>query len=540
MSASRRRLIVADRIFTADPAAPWAEAVVVDDGLITFVGGRREATALAGAAERIETPGVALPGFVDAHAHVLMTGDSLLRAQLRDAPDLATIRERLVDWRSRNPDAPRVLGLGWLFSSLPDGQPHRSQLDDLFPDIPVYLSASDLHSTWANTAALDELGITDDTPDPVGGRFVRDAAGHATGLLLEMASFQYVMPLLLRADEATHDRRLAAAIGAYHECGVTAAVDMAFDDDALAAVQRAERAGTLTAKVGAHWIIHRSGDADAELAQVHLAAEHCAATRGARGSVVGVKLIVDGTIDGCTAATINPYADGTTAEPIWDDASLRRIVTEADRLGMQIALHAIGDAAVRSAIDALELAIIAHGTHHRRHRIEHLEYTDPADMGRLKALGITASMQPVHCDPAGLVNWRAMLGDERAEHGFAWQDFLAHDTTLAFGTDTPTAPHLALRNMYIAATRRSPEQPELDAYRPEQAVRLAEAITFGTRHAAWASHFEDRIGSIRPGLAADLVLLDRDPFDADPQSLLDAEVVATLADGEIVHDSRGR
>jgi predicted amidohydrolase YtcJ len=345
-------LVLADRVFTADPEHPWAEAVVLAEGRVRFAGSRGAAVELAGrAAEVIDaTGGTVVPGFVDAHAHIIETGESLTRAQLRDAYDLTTILDRLVAWSVANPEAERVLGIGWMFSSLPGGQPHRSHLDIAFAKLPVYLDASDLHSTWVNTAALHELGITDDTPDPIGGRIVRDATGRATGLLLETASFALVPPVIGRVDDVARDRHLAAAIRAYNESGVTAAVDMALENDAFAAMKRAATAGEMTLKIAAHWMIHRSGSTADELAQVHRAAERFHETRAdAFLRVVGVKLMVDGTIDGCTATMRGPYADGSMADPIWDDESLRRVVNEADRLGMQIAIHAIGDAAVHSA-----------------------------------------------------------------------------------------------------------------------------------------------------------------------------------------------
>ena len=537
------RLITGGRIFTADSASLWAEAVVIDGEHIAFVGSREAATAFAGADAELTDlrGGIALPGFVDAHAHVVMTGASLLKAQLRTAGDLGEIQRRVVQWAGANPDSPRVTGISWLFSAVPDGTPTAEMLDAVVPDRPVYLEANDLHSAWVNRAALAELGITDDTPDPIGGTIVRDPrTGRATGHLLENALVNYVWPLLGRVSDAERDRQLAAAIAAYNETGVTAAVDMALGAEALDAILRAERNGTLTVRIVGHWIVHRSDDPADELAQVAEAARLALLHRSARFRIAGIKLIVDGTIDGCTAALLEPYTNGTNSGPIWDDESLRRVVVAADAAGLQVACHAIGDAAVRSAIDALVLAAEVNGTRERRHRIEHLEYVDEADVPRLAAAGITASMQPVHIDPAIFDNWAAMLGETRAHRGFAWPEFLAAGTVLAFGTDTPTAPHQPLHNMYIAATRKSPGDASLAPHRPDFALPLTESVVHATADAAWASFLEGAVGMLRPGLLADVILLDRDPFALGPLALLDTAVVETVVAGGTVYADAAR
>ncbi len=534
------------RVFTSDPDRPWAEAVVIEGERIVFVGHVADAVDRAGADAVVHdiAGGVVLPGFVDAHAHVTMTGDALLKAQLRDAPDVAEIRRRLTVWAAANPHAPRILGIGWIYSAIDGGRPTRQMLDEIGDGRPIYAEAADLHSCWLNTAALHELGVTDDTPDPIGGRIVRDPqTGMATGHLLENASVNLVWPLLADVPASTLDEYLAAAMRAYSESGVTAAVDMAMDATMLAAMQRAESAGRLTVRVIGHWLIHRTGDSVTELAQVdklvRLVERMADDSSLSRLRIAGIKIIADGTIDGCTAALINPYADGTNADPIWDRTSLDAVVAAADAAGLQVAIHAIGDQTVRNAIDAIERAGVTNGdpaaTHSRRHRIEHLEYVDESDVVRLAGLGITASMQPVHIDPAIFANWAAMLGDERADRGFAWREFLDAGTTLAFGTDTPTAPHFPLHNMYIATTRRSPGDPTLTPHRPDNALPLDEAVIHATRDAAWASFAEDSIGVLRAGSFADLVVLDRDPFAAEPESLLSARVVLTISNGRTVY-----
>jgi predicted amidohydrolase YtcJ len=521
------------RIVTGDPGNPQAEAMVVRGGRMTFVGGAAEAAERAGpgATRRDLAGGTVLPGFVDGHAHVVMAGEALLRAPLTDAPDLAAIQQRVQQWAKENPDAPRVLGRGWLFSAVPGGRPTRQMLDEVVPDRPVYLDANDYHSVWVNSAALAELGVTRDTPDPLGGRIVR-AAGEPTGHLEETAAQQLAWEFLGAAStDADRDRALRAATAAYLASGVTSVVDMALDEHGLAAMLRAERAGRLDLRVVAHWFVHRAPDPAEHLVQVRRAAELAQRHRSERLRVTGVKFVVDGVIDGCTASMLRPYADGGNADPIWDLDALAPAVAAADAAGLQVALHAIGDRAARIALDALEHAHRENGPGDRRHRIEHLEYVDPADVPRLAELGVTASMQPVHADPAIRDNWAAMLGDSRAERGFAWPEMTAAGARLAFGTDAPTAPHPPLPNMFIAHTRRSALKPELPAQQPHLALPLVEAVTHGTADSAWACRAEDALGRLAPGLLADFVVLDRDPFTADPASLLEARVLRTVVDG---------
>lgn len=526
------------RVFTGDPSSPWAESIVVSGRHVDFVGADDVASAQAGpGATRIDLAGrTVLPGFVDGHAHVVMAGEAQLRADLTDAGDLARIQDRVREWAEADPDAPRVLGRGWLFSSVPGGRPNRQMLDEAVAARPVYLDANDYHSVWLNTAALAEAGITRDTPDPIGGRIVRDpATGEPTGHLEETAAQQLVWRFLAeRSTDADRDRAVLAAMTAYLSSGVTSVVDMALDEQGLAALTRADRSGLLHLRVVGHWFIHRSPDPSENLAQVRRAAELAERYRSERLRVTGVKFVVDGVIDGCTATMLKPYADGGNAEPIWDLDALAPAVAAADAEGLQVALHAIGDGAVRIALDALEHARKVNGPTECRHRIEHLEYVDPADVPRLAELGVTASMQPVHADPAIRDNWSAMLGDDRAERGFAWPEMTAVGARLAFGTDAPTAPHPPLPNMYIASTRRSALKPELAALQPEFALPLTEAIIHATADSAWACRAEGHVGSLRAGMLADFVVLDRDPFDAEPESLLRARIVRTVADGRTV------
>ncbi|WP_091234716.1 amidohydrolase [Microbacterium sp. 3J1] len=522
------------RIFTADPdpANAWAEAFVTDGETIVYVGSAQDAPDTD---ETVDLGGrLVLPGFTDAHTHLLMTGAALGQVPLTAATSLEQIQEALRSARAADPDASVLRGRGWLFDSVPGGAPTAAMIDAVVPDVPVYLDANDYHSCWVNAAALAELGITRDTPDPLGGRIVRDADGEPTGLLLETAATQYAWA---HRDEITSDADRDAdverVIEAYLATGVTGVVDMAFDQFGLAAFERAQerRGGELPIRVAAHWLVTNTGDDEANLAQVARAAELAQQASSPWLRVVGIKLILDGVIDACTAAMRHPYADGTNAEPIWPVEQLHPVVVAADAAGLQIAQHAIGDRASDIALDALEHAVAVNGERARRHRIEHLEYAAPGTAERMARLGVTASMQPVHSDPAIFDNWAQMLGDERVDRAFAWPEYEAAGALLAFSTDAPTAPYESLANMYIASTRASALDRSVPATHPQYALPLASAIGHATRDAAASVGDGDWRGRIAPGFAADVIVLDADPFADGPSSLLETRIVETIVAG---------
>ncbi|WP_345800472.1 amidohydrolase [Microbacterium sp. AZCO] len=519
------------RIFTADLEREWAEAFAVDGDEIVFVGATDDAP---DAETTVDLEGrLVLPGFTDAHTHLLMMGAALGQVPLTDARSLGEIQARLRKARGADPDARVLRGRGWLFDSL-DGAPTAAMIDAAVADIPVYLDANDYHSCWVNSAALVELGITRDTPDPIGGEIARDASGEPTGLLLETAAVQYAWAQRdAAATDEDRDADAQRAMDAYLETGVTGVVDMAFDEFGLAAFERARErhGGELPLRVAAHWIITNTGDDEANLAQVARAAQLAAHPSSPWLRVVGIKLILDGVIDACTAALRHPYADGSNAAPIWPLERLKPVVAAADAAGLQVAQHAIGDYASEIALDAIEHAVAENSERERRHRVEHLEYAAPGTAERMARLGVTASMQPVHSDPAIFANWAEMLGDERVDRAFPWPEYEDAGALLAFSTDAPTAPHSALANMYVASTRASALDTSVPATHPQYALPLERALGHATRDAAASVGDGAWRGRIAPGFAADVVVLDSDPFAEGLPSLLDARVVETIVAG---------
>lgn len=533
------------RVFTGEAAAPQQESFAIRGDRILAAGDLEAVRLAAGeGADEVDLGGALVtPGVGEGHAHMLMLGESLMKVQLRDAGTVAEVQSRLRAAREADPDASRILGTSWLFDIFAEGErPTREMLDAAVPDVPVLLDANDLHSVWANTAALEAMGITRDTPDPVGGEIVRDEHGDATGFLLETAAMQYAWGYLDdTATDEDRDRFLTAAFEAYLATGVTSATEMSFGRHELGAYRRRlDRDGRLPFPVNAHWLLTATGDVESDLAQLDEIVRARDAVADEYGDawlkIVGVKFILDGVIDACTAAMRAPYANGAMPGPIWEREYALPMAVAADAAGLQLALHAIGDEASTIALDMVQECIRANGPRaDRRPRVEHLEYVADDTIARMAALGVTASMQPVHCDPAVLDNWKAQLGDERGESGFPWHKFRRAGVTLALGTDAPTAPYDVPNNLFIALTAKSALDRSREPYLPERVFSPEQALEAFTLGTAYATGRERELGRIAAGYRANVVVFDADPFSGPAEALRDTASKLTIVDGEVAH-----
>lgn len=410
-------------------------------------------------------------------------------------------------------------------------------IDDIDPR-PIYIDSDDLHSAWCNSAALKEMAIDRDTPDPVGGTIERDEDGNPTGLIGEGAVITLVWPFLIGAMSREEKLEcMVTAIKEYHGSGYTGVVEMAMDRGSWELLEQLHQEGRLKLHVAAHWLITPTTDDTENLTQVQEAIDlHAKYNLESSPSfrIAGIKLICDGVIDSCTAALSKPYLVSPfgTGDRIWTPPYIGKVVAKADDAGLQVALHAIGDAAIHMAINALQ----ALGTKGRRHRIEHLEVTHPEDAKRLGKLGITASIQPVHSDPSILGAWPELIGEERCDWAFTHHAFHDHGAQLAIGTDSPTAPHLPFPNMYVANTRHSSrdlkdhsrinQRPGLELY------LVWSAATWGSAYSCFA---EKMIGSLEVGKQADFIVVDGLSNRLDADSLLRAEIAETRLGGQVVH-----
>lgn len=467
--------------------------------------------------------------------HLLLFGSSLSKLSLEACTSLSDIRSTIRAYAQANPHLPRLFCRGWMHS-MTDGAALSSMLDDLGPR-PIFIDSKDLHSAWCNAPALRELGVHD-LPDPAGGVIHRDEQGNPSGLLSEAAAVNIVWPHVAKV--ASREEKIAFvrnAVTAYNAAGYTGVVEMATDEnlwETVLAFQEEEKTRQgMTLRMASHWIILPHAEEDRVLAQVDRAIElhqryNLETSPGLR--IAGIKVICDGVVDACTAALTEPYAsNGTNCEPLWDADMLEKVVRKADAAGLQCALHAIGDATVKMAVDVLAKA----GTKGRRHRIEHLEVTAAEDAKRLGELGITASVQPVHADPAIVRAWPKLLGKERCGRAFAYREFLDEGATLALGTDSPTAPHLPLRNMYTATTRRSAREPgSVEVFNHHLALSLMEAVGAATAGSAYSCFADGYTGRLEAGMKADFVVVGMQ-WEAD--RLLDARVEETYFEGRRVY-----
>lgn len=503
-----------------------------------------------------------LPGFFDGHIHLLLLGLSLQKVDLAACQSLDDIRATIRAYAEAHPPDegdgdkdkdghnagahPRIMCKNWMPNNMTPGLVvTHSLLDDLDPyGRPIFVDSRDLHATWCNQAGIDVLdaGLGIGTmPDPPGGTIHRDADGLPTGLFEEAVVFTLIWPWVSRI--STLPERAAAverAVATYSAEGYVGMVDMAMNDDLwdalllLRAQQPQDR--PLPVRIAAYWLLRPTDDLDDLARQVDYAiakARAYSAETSPDCKVVGIKIVSDGIVDACTAALSEPYThSGTNADPVWTKAMLRPTLARANAAGLQVAIHAIGDLAIRNAIDTIEAVVDAPAL---RPRIEHLELASPADAARLGPLGITASVQPVHADPAILRAWPRLLGPHRCTRAFAYREFADGGAPLALGSDAPSAPHSLPANVYVATTRRSAREPALETVvNGHFALGLCESIVAGTAGSAYSCFMDKTTGRIAKGLQADLAVVD---MRWDQETLLEAKVCQTWFAGRKVFDA---
>ena len=535
-------LLLRGRVWTGGANATWAEAVAVRGGRIVAVGTTAEVETLRGPRTEVIHLGgrLVLPGFVDAHVHLLDGSKSLERVSLADLPDVPQVQARIKDWARAHAQQPWVLGGGWAYGSFPGGLPTRQQLDAVVADRPALLESYDVHTGWANSRALALAGINKSTPDPAGGVIVRDPkTGEPTGVFKEKPAVDLVKLKVPEPGPAERYQALQKGLRLLNSMGITSVQDAGLLSPAgeveadLAMLDRARREGKLSVRVAA--AVHME-PAKVE-ATIALAKRLSARYRDGWLRVLGVKLFVDGVIEAKTAAMLEPYAGDTNAgTPNWSAPALNEAVTAADREGLQAWLHAIGDRGVRMALDAHEAALRANGRLDRRGRIEHLETIEPHDYARFKPLGIIASMQPLHANPDqnALSAWAGNVGEERASRAWSWAAFEKAGARLAFGSDWPVVTPSVLRGLYCAVTRKTKDGIPAGGWLPQHAIPLESALRHYTIDAAFASFEEGEKGSLEVGKRADLVVLSDDVFKAPPEVLLKTKILLTLAEGKPV------
>jgi predicted amidohydrolase YtcJ len=514
--------------------------MLIEDGLVKEIGSNsdamlKEIKASAPTVQDLSQKTV-LPGFIDGHMHLLMLGQSLQKLNLWGCETFDDIRSRIKEYAAKNPDMPRILCRGWM-NFMTNGEAQASMLDDL-DERPIFIDSRDLHSVWCNSAGLKDMEV-DTMVVPRGGLVERDENGKPSGLVGEASVLTHVWPHLARvASMEEKTGAIKAAIDLYTEAGYTGVVDMAMDANAWEAILTLiKNEPGLAMRISAYYFIAPTENVEDAVAQVKKAIEMTKEFNNdtsPNARILGLKVILDGVIDACRAAVSQPYSsNGDLPDALWKPEILGPVVKMADEAGIQCAIHAIGDAAITMAINAIE----NNCSPGKRHRIEHLELSSPEDAKRLGKLGITASIQPVHSDPAILRAWPSILGEERLKRAFAYRDFHDHGAPLAIGTDSPTAPHAPFANLYVATTRKSAKEPARNdqPVNPNFVLGIYHAIAGATAGVAYSTFSESRVGSLKPGQQADFVVVDLN-YD-NPETLVGTHVQQTWFGGRRVFGS---
>ncbi|MGI5460508.1 amidohydrolase [Streptomyces sp. CA-249302] len=537
----------ADLLFTGGPVLTpggrTATAVAVTGDRITAVG-HDEVLDLAGPRTQVvDLAGrLLLPGFQDAHVHPIPAGLELSQCDLTGTRTAAETVAAVRAYADARPEREWVLGGGWSMEAFEGGTPTKELLDAVVPDRPVYLPNRDHHGAWVNSRALELAGITRSTPDPADGRIERDASGEPSGTLQEGA-----MQLVGRlTPSATAADRLAALLHAQrhlHALGITAWQDALVGDflgmdDPSGAYLAAVRDGSLTARVvGAlWWDRERGAEQIPELVEKREALSH------GRFRATSVKLMLDGVAENGTAALLDPYLDrcgcatANRGKSFIDAGQLPKYVTDLDALGFQCHFHALGDRAVRDALDAIGAARATNGPNDTRPHLAHLQVVHPEDVPRFAELGATANIQPLWAahEPQMDELTIPFLGPQRAAWQYPFGSLLRSGATLAAGSDWPVSSPDPLQGIHVAVNRLEPGADHAPVFLPAERITLTEALTAYTAGSAYVNHLDDT-GRIKVGALADLVVLDRDPFDGPAEAIAETGVALTYVGGEAVY-----
>ena len=528
-------MILSDgRMYTLDEAMPWAEALAVRDGRIVAVGTDEEVLGRF-QGQVFELGGrMVLPGFHDAHVHPMYGGIQLIQCDLSGADRVAALTAKVAECDAALPEGDWLVGGGWELSLFPDANPSKDLLDGVNESRPIFLRGADGHSSWANSKALALAGIEAETPNPPQGIIERDADGEPSGTLRESAQglVEAIVPPLTAEDRLEATRQ---AVALANQFGITSMIDAATSTDEWEAWQGLEAAGRLTARVVLSIPVSSplTWTPDASLIRTEDRGSGQLLRRDA------AKLFVDGVLEGETAALLEPYLGegGGTGMLILPADELAARVVALDAQGVQAHFHAIGDRAVRVALDAVEQAIEQNGPSDNRHHISHLQLIDPADYPRFAALGVTANFQALWAYPDGYItdiNLPA-IGAERVEGMYPIGSLERAGARIAAGSDWSVSSLNPLQAIETALTRQDASGVIEGTLNANEAVSLDTMLRAYTANGAWLMHQEDEVGIIKPGMAADLVVLEKDLFSIAAEEVGEVAVTMTLFDGDIVY-----
>lgn len=555
MSPRADIIVTNARVLTVDSGQPRAEAIAIVDNEIMAVGSAGDIDGLKSHATRVIDAGGAsvLPGFNDAHVHLFCGAAELDNLQLGAVNGFDELTAAARAYAAERPDEPLLVAQGAGYGILPDNQRiTRQHLDAILPDRAFLMFAADHHTAWANTKALVDAGILNGKAVGVGNEIVMGADGKAAGELREGEAYNPVLALgaagmrfrlgletggepdpASTAAERAFDldlMRKGLAHCAAH--GVTSVQNMdgnLYQLELLDAIDR-EEGLSLRVRVPFHFRNFM------ETGVLDKAEEMHRRFRSERLRSGFVKMFMDGVVDSWTAVMLDDYPGkpGWRGDPLFEPARFAEIATEADRRGLQIAVHAIGDGAVRGVLDGYEAARKANGPRDSRHRIEHIEVIHPDDLGRFRDLGVAASMQPIHAPGTGfsLQPTASIIGEAKWPYAYAWQTVREAGAPMIFATDWPVSPIDPMANLKAALTRKRWAESD-----PDQRQSLSDALASYTRDGAWIEFMENRKGMLRPGMLADVVVLSDDIETTDPEAIDQVRPAVTIADGRVVYEA---
>lgn len=531
-------ILRAGRIWTGDPARPWAQALAAREGRILAVGTADEILKLKGAATRvIDRPDAfATPGLIDAHGHLDSLGEATETIDLRGVASPEKVADLVKQRLATTPADRWIVGRNWDQSLWPGGEfPTSAVLDAVAADRPVWLTRVDGHAGWGNGEALRRAKITRDTRPPADGQILADKQGNPTGVFVDgaMGLVERIIPEDTEADIARHLLAaqkicLAHGLTGVHDAGVGPATARAFrglDED-----------GKLKLRI--------YGMANPGSKPVEFVSQPPAERRpGSRFEVRAIKLFIDGAMGSRGALVFEPYADdpANTGLTLIEPALLRAATTEALRNGWQVCTHAIGDKGNALVLDAYAAARLAvPGASDPRLRIEHAQVVRKEDVARFATIGVIASMQPSHAsDDMRWADARLGKASDRVQGAYAWRWFANAGVALAFGSDFPVEVVNPFWGIYAGITRQDEKGQPPGGWHTDQILTMDETLRGFTAGAAHAAFAEDRVGKLRPGMLADVTVVDRDLFLAKPADVLAAKVLMTIIQGEVVFDGAG-
>lgn len=531
-------VLIHARIYTVNPKQPWAQAMAVSDGKIIAVGSDEAIAAYQGPSTKVIDAGqrMVLPGLMDSHVHVMAGAAQLAGVSLDEAKTIADFQKAIKDYAAAHPDRKWIQGMGWAYSIFGEGNlPDKKWVDEVVPDRPVYLAAYDGHTALANSKALQAAGITRKTPDPPSGIIVRDpVTGEPTGVLKEAAG-QLVAKVIPQPSREEELDRLEKALRYACSLGLTRLISAGGDAERVELFDQIRQKGALTVRLTMARFTHAPVTPDA----VRVLEENRKKYSDDWIDLGQVKFLLDGVIEAHTAAMLEPYEKDPSNKGLlyFDPEKYKESVIQLDRLGFPITTHAIGDRAVRLALDAYEAANKANGRTEVRFRIEHIEAPNPEDIPRFGKLHVMAGMQPLHATPNqnNLVSWAGSIGPKRAAFAFPWHSILEGGARLCFGSDWCVVTLNPWPGMQILLTRETPEGTPAGGWHPGERLNLEQAIEGYTMGGAIAAQREKTEGSIEPGKLADAVILSQDLFRILPNQIGKTKVMMTMVGGKVVY-----